>query len=91
MKYERQQHSQLFIALQERKKKDGEKQLHHIHSGAELLLLFFFFPPSPAKREFCEPLVIVAAPEKVARFGKADDSSAFRVFFLFSRAIGAVK
>lgn len=42
MKYERQQHSQLFIALQERKKKRWREQPHHIHSGAELVLLFFF-------------------------------------------------
>lgn len=41
MKYERQQHSQLFIALQERKKKDGESS-STIYTPGQSWYYFFF-------------------------------------------------
>lgn len=42
MKYERQQHSQLFIALQERKKKDGESS-YTIYTPGQSWYYYFFF------------------------------------------------
>lgn len=51
MKYERQQTSPLFIALQERKKKE-RKQPHHIHSRADLAS--FFHSPKRSCTQFLE-------------------------------------
>lgn len=90
MKYERQQHSRLFIALQERKKKDGESS-HTIYTpGQSWYYCYYFFFPL-AKREFCNALAITVAAEKVAHFGNARASYADRSRKWLFLAISAIK
>lgn len=78
MKYERQQHSQLFIAQQERKKKKMVKAATPYTLRGRVAVVIFIF--SLVERE--------EAPQKVAQFGKSSRLVHIRGFF---RAISAVK